>query len=261
MCPFWAGFDWVAYFFIMVLFSCFLSMPNNFLLDARLNFLPCWVLDIFTFLWEFLSVVPSYGYFFYLNLKFIGISSVLSPVLVNPYCWDKTPPCTNATALLIMGFSRLAGGDKHSPWPSPQTPVWVAHTVDSNPFRLFLPPISDSFLTCICWSVLNWYWRGPSLLPPFLFLLAGFYKQFSSLVLCLVNSSFLDSLESLLHLLNSETCLSSPSLCHGLYIPSSQHGETFIELTLFAFHLSGITFLLHNIQCLANCFLIYFVYL
>lgn len=137
MCPFWVGFDWVAYFFIMVLFSCFLSMPNNFLLDARLNFLPCWVLDIFTFLWEFLSVVPSYGYFFYLNLKFIGISSVLSPVLVNPYCWDKTPPCTNATALLIMGFSRLAGGDKHSPWPSPQTPCeW--HT-------LLTPILSDYF--------------------------------------------------------------------------------------------------------------------
>lgn len=120
-------------------------MPNNFLLDARLNFLPCWVLDIFTFLWEFLSVVPSYGYFFYLNLKFIVISLVLSLVLVNPYCWDKTPSCTDATALLIMGFSRLAGGDKHSPWPSPpprvsDTHCWLQsfHTSSSSNLRQFL---------------------------------------------------------------------------------------------------------------------------
>lgn len=44
-------------------------------------------------------------------------SSVVRLVLIHPFHWDKTFPCTLPNALWIIGFSSLTRGHKHYSWP------------------------------------------------------------------------------------------------------------------------------------------------
>lgn len=77
------------------------------------------MLDIFVFLLNFLSFVHRHSWVPWSHLNFLGLAfkayfegwATVSWGLIIPHCWCKSLLCSLPTAMWIMGFSRLAGGN------------------------------------------------------------------------------------------------------------------------------------------------------